>query len=126
MPDLLETIKSLSDETRLKIIRLLLEHDYCVGALSSKLSITESAVSQHLKILRSSDLVKGEKRGYFTHYQVNRDLLKWISGEIMLLAEIEMKASSCRKLNSADNKCCRKSVPGDCKSCLEQSSSIEE
>ncbi len=88
MPELFEIMKSLGDETRYKLIKLLLQHDYCVGALAKRLNISESAVSQHLKILRNIEIVKGDKRGYFTHYYVNRDLLKKAAKEIDKLSKL--------------------------------------
>lgn len=68
-------LKALSDDNRIQIIDLLLERDYCVRALSNKLNISESAVSQHLKILREADVVFGEKEGYFVHYRVKIDVI---------------------------------------------------
>lgn len=68
--------KALSDETRFKLVRLLLTRDLCVGALAHRLDISEAAVSQHLKQLPKAGLVKGEKRGYFTHYSVERGTLR--------------------------------------------------
>jgi len=65
--------RAMGDETRFQIIKLLLENDLCVGALARILNISRPAVSQHLKILRSAGLVKGEKRGYWTHYEVQRE-----------------------------------------------------
>lgn len=67
--------KALADENRFKIINLLLSQPYCVGALANQLGISEAAVSQQLQILRKAGLVKGEKRGYWTHYIVDKDLL---------------------------------------------------
>lgn len=87
VPELIEIFKALSDETRYRIIKLLLRQNYCVRALGKQLGVSESAVSQHLKILRQAGLVKGDKRGYFTHYYVKRDLLKKIATEIMVLSE---------------------------------------
>lgn len=109
MPDLLEIMKSLSDETRLKIIKLLLEHDFCVGAIARRISISESAVSQHLKVLRTAGLVKGDKRGYYTHYYVDQELLKWAAGELISLSETEKDNKSCRKRIASENDCCCKS-----------------
>lgn len=68
--------KALSDETRFKLLQLLLTGDLCVGALAYRLKISEAAVSQHLKQLRKVGLVKGEKRGYWTHYMVEMNRLK--------------------------------------------------
>jgi len=70
--DFLKTFKALSDESRFALLNLLLTHDLCVGALAHHLDISEAAVSQHLRQLREVGLVKGEKRGYWTHYVVDR------------------------------------------------------
>ena len=70
-----DLFKALSDETRFKLFQLLLTHDLCVGALAYQLKVSEAAVSQHLKQLRKVGLVKGEKRGYWTHYLVEKNKL---------------------------------------------------
>jgi len=88
MAELVELMKALSDDTRYKLTRMLLQHKYCVRALARKLNISESAVSQHLKILRSVGIIKGEKEGYYTHYCVSRELLKKTAEEIVELAEL--------------------------------------
>jgi DNA-binding transcriptional ArsR family regulator len=67
--------KALSDKTRFKLLQILLTRDLCVGALAYQLQISEAAVSQHLKQLRKVGLVKGEKRGYWTHYMVEKNKL---------------------------------------------------
>ncbi len=82
-------LKLLSDPTRHKIIRLLLGYDYCVGAIAKRLHISESAASQHLKTLRKAGIVKGDKRGYFTHYVIDRKLLKQAADYLMRLSEVK-------------------------------------
>ena len=82
-------LKAIADETRMKILSLLLCHSYCVRALAGKLELTEGAVSQHLKVLRASGLLTGEKKGYFMHYDVNRDVLHGLAAEIEALASME-------------------------------------
>jgi ArsR family transcriptional regulator len=71
---------ALSDPTRLKLVKLLCrqrDHDaLCVNALAALLGVTQSAVSQHLRVLRAIGLVKGERRGYHIHYFINRDVLE--------------------------------------------------
>ena len=110
MEQSLEVLKALADETRIKLLTLLLTHDFCVGALAKKLSLTEAAISQHLQILRKAGLVKGEKRGYFTHYIVDRLVLKDTAGKIIKASEIVPQCKgSCRKNNGNENQqCCRK------------------
>ena len=65
--------RALADETRRSIIRLLLQHNLCVSALAGRLNVSKSAVSQHLKILGQAGLLHGEKRGYFMHYDIDRE-----------------------------------------------------
>lgn len=110
MPKLFEIMKSLGDETRYNIVKLLLQHDFCVGALAKRLDISESAVSQHLKILRNTGIAKGEKRGYFTHYYVNRELLRKTAKEIVDLSELEKIETECSKSSTNNHSCCRKQM----------------
>jgi len=72
-------LRALADETRFNIVKLLLAHDFCVRALAKRLTISEAAVSQHLQVLRKAGVVKGEKRGYFTHYRVENEALENVS-----------------------------------------------
>ena len=67
-----QIFKVLSDGTRLRIIELLKPRSRCVNALAHELGISPAAVSQHLRILRTSGIVEADKRGYFVHYRVNR------------------------------------------------------
>ena len=76
MNKMVKVLKALGDNTRLKIIKFLLIKRFCVGALARKLDISESAVSQQLKILREAGLVIGEKKGYYVHYSVKIDKLR--------------------------------------------------
>jgi ArsR family transcriptional regulator len=83
---LAEIFKALSDPTRLRLIKLLNEcssqpdkcggGSLCVNALTNKLGVTQSAVSQHLRILRQVGLVRSERRGSFVHYSLDPDGLK--------------------------------------------------
>ncbi|SNS18995.1 transcriptional regulator, ArsR family [Anaerovirgula multivorans] len=81
-----EVLKTISDESRFKIINILLNYDLCVGGLAKQLNISKPAVSQHLQVLRKIGLVTGEKRGYYTHYVVNRSLLKQVGEKIIEIA----------------------------------------
>lgn len=83
---LLKRLKALADENRLKILQMLINSDLCVGALAQRLGISKPAVSQHLQILRKAGLVKGEKRGYWTHYVVDRQKMSAIAAEIVAMA----------------------------------------
>ena len=72
-----EVYKALSDPTRLKLVRLLTESNFlCVNALTKKLGVSQSAVSQHLRVLRQAGLVQFERRGYHVHYALDQTAMK--------------------------------------------------
>jgi DNA-binding transcriptional ArsR family regulator len=82
--DLAEIFKALSDPTRLKLLRLLTQHQFlCVNALTKQLHVTQSAVSQHLRTLRQVGLVTAERKGYHIHYSLNHDLLKQYKAKLL-------------------------------------------
>ena len=95
MDNLLNRLKGLADGTRLKILNLLLTHDLCVGALAHHLEISTAAVSQHLQTLRKSGLVRGEKRGYWTHYSVDRAVLHQMAEDLIRMADQRPGSEGC-------------------------------
>ncbi|MBZ4687590.1 MAG: ArsR family transcriptional regulator, arsenate/arsenite/antimonite-responsive transcriptional [Clostridia bacterium] len=108
MEKLNKYLKAMGDETRFKIINLLLTHNLCVGALAHRLGISEAAVSQHLQVLRKAGLVKGEKRGYWTHYSVQRELIVEIANELKKLVDQPViNGSFCKKKSSNEGNCCK-------------------
>jgi ArsR family transcriptional regulator len=62
--------KVLSDPTRIRILYALEKHELCVCDISVILSMTQSAISHQLKILRDSDLVRTRRDGKTIFYQV--------------------------------------------------------
>ena len=81
---LVEIFKALSDPTRLRLVKLLNDcppgvcqgGPLCVNALAHQLGVTQSAVSQHLRILRQAGLVSGTRHGSFMHYSLDSDGLE--------------------------------------------------
>jgi len=71
-----DLFKVLSVDKRIEIIERLKKGDMTVNALAESLGITQSAVSQHLRVLRSAGLVIDERRGYWVHYSLNREALE--------------------------------------------------
>ncbi len=69
-----EMFAALGDPTRLKLVKLLCRQSgnvLCVNALAQLLGVTQSAVSQHLRVLRVVGLVSAERCGYNIHYSMN-------------------------------------------------------
>ncbi len=76
MKEAAELFKLLSVDKRIEIIEYLKKGDTNVNALATNLGITQSAVSQHLRILKAAGLVKNEREGYWVHYSLNREALE--------------------------------------------------
>lgn len=68
--DLAELYKIFGDSTRVKILYVLLEAEMCVCDISTLLSISQSAISHQLKILRRADLVKPRREGKTVFYSL--------------------------------------------------------
>ena len=77
---------ALADPTRLRLLKLLChQHEpdaLCVNALVGLLGVSQPAISQHLRVLKSVGLVKGERRGYHVHYAVDAEALKHYQGMV--------------------------------------------
>lgn len=76
MKEAAELFKVLSVDKRIEIIELLKKEPMSVNALADALGITQSAVSQHLRVLKGAGLVKDERQGYWVYYSLNRDALE--------------------------------------------------
>ena len=77
-----KTIRALGDPTRYRLLQLMGEHSYCVRALSAKCGLSESAVSQHLRVLREAGLVYGIKKKYYMHYRIDAGALSAVRDEL--------------------------------------------
>jgi ArsR family transcriptional regulator len=79
MRELARFFKALGDETRLRLVALLAQQELgralCVGRLAQELGVTDSAVSQHLRVLKDLGLVHAERRGYRLHYFLDSERL---------------------------------------------------
>ncbi len=70
--------KAFGDPTRLRIVKMLADSRYplCVNAIAHQLDVTQSAVSQHLRVLRQAGAVTGRREGRRVHYAVNPRALR--------------------------------------------------
>ena len=84
-------LNALCEPKRFLLLQLMSERGYCVRALAKKSCLSESAVSQHLKILREAGLVYGVKKGYYTHYCLDKATLKEVIGELERIYNAERK-----------------------------------
>ncbi len=71
MQDLIRVMKALSDETRLRILKVLLERECCVCEVMQALDISQSRASRNLGILQNAGFLKVRRNGVWIVYSVN-------------------------------------------------------
>ncbi len=77
MEGLSALFKALSDETRLRTIKLLEKGELCVCDIVAALAIVQPKASFHLGVLKEAGLIKDRKQGKWIHYSLNEsDLFK--------------------------------------------------
>lgn len=118
MEDLVKVFKALSDETRLKTLLIISKRTICQKGISRHLGISESAVSQHIKVLKESGIVTGIKQGYSVIYVINDDCFKEAKFFLKMINDIEddtfidkekldaIRLNSCANCKS-NKKCCK-------------------
>jgi ArsR family transcriptional regulator, arsenate/arsenite/antimonite-responsive transcriptional repressor len=84
MNEVLTSIKSISEEIRVRILLLLLDREACVCELMAVFGMAQSKLSHHLIILRDAGLLQDEKRGKWNYYRVNTKSLSPINKELVL------------------------------------------
>ena len=63
MYDLAELFKCFGDSTRVRILCVLQQGEFCVGDIAEALNMTQSAVSHQLKLLKQAKLIAGKRDG---------------------------------------------------------------
>ncbi|TZE80700.1 ArsR/SmtB family transcription factor [Calorimonas adulescens] len=82
-----EVFKALSDDSRSKIIYMLSKKELCVGDIAYILDMNLQAVSYHLKMLKSQDIIKSRRDGKMIYYSLADD---YISNLIELVAQYRL------------------------------------
>ena len=72
MEKLMDTLKALSDETRLRIFNLLYTRELCVCDVMETLGITQAKASRHLIYLKNAGLVKDRREAQWSWYALTK------------------------------------------------------
>ncbi len=71
MQDLIKVMKALSDETRLRILNVLLERECCVCEVMQALDISQSRASRNLGIIQDAGFLKARRDGAWMLYSID-------------------------------------------------------
>lgn len=73
MRDVIKAFKALSDETRLRILSILIERECCVCEVIQALNISQTRASRNLAALYDAGFLKLRKDGLWSLYSVDKD-----------------------------------------------------
>jgi ArsR family transcriptional regulator len=76
MRELVKAFKALSDETRLRILNLLLERECCVCEVMQALNISQPRASRNLGALYDAGFLKLRREGLWALYSIDKEGLK--------------------------------------------------
>jgi DNA-binding transcriptional ArsR family regulator len=73
MPVEMEVFEAIAQPKRRAILRLLAGGELSAGELASSFSVTQPAISQHLRVLREANLITARREGTRRLYSLQRD-----------------------------------------------------
>jgi len=83
MRDLLKAFSSLSNETRLRILRMLMERECCVCEIMQALDISQTRASRNLGVLQNAGLVKSRREGLWVIYSIDEESVKRYRADLL-------------------------------------------
>lgn len=97
--NLIQVIKALGDETRMRILNLLKNGELCVCEIEILLDINQSNASRHLSKLTNANILEYFKQAKYVYYKLNEDTLK----EYPFIEEILEREAGKLKICQSDN-----------------------
>ena len=87
MKEIVRQFKAFSDETRLRILHLLLKGELCICELMEVLELPQSRVSRHMAYLRNAGLVKDRREAVWIYYSLTEPNNRIHASQLNCLAE---------------------------------------
>ena len=87
MEELAQLYKALSDETRIRIMLLLLRGELCVCDIQAVLDEPQSKISRHLAYLKHSGLLRSKRVGVWMHYLIKESADETCKAQLAFMEE---------------------------------------
>lgn len=94
---MIEIMKALADESRLRIVHLLLQGQLCVCELEYVLQMSQTNVSRHLAKLKNAGIVQSFKQAQWINYKIAPVFLNEEALLVSYLQERLAQESSCQE-----------------------------
>ena len=123
MRQLARVFKALSDETRLRILNLLIERECCVCEVMQGLEISQTRASRNLSMLYDAGFLKMRKEGLWSLYSLDKEempgyLKKLVEAIELALADNNVASQDRDRLKSASRTgsvCLQQATGASCK-----------
>ena len=107
MRELVKTFKALSDDTRLRILNVLMERECCVCEVMQALDISQARASRNLSVLYDAGFLKLRRKGLWALYSLDEEGLRGYSVDLIeavrkALEGNEMALQDRQRLKSAE------------------------
>jgi ArsR family transcriptional regulator, arsenate/arsenite/antimonite-responsive transcriptional repressor len=119
MKKIANIFKALSDDTRLRVIKLLQERELCVCELMQVLEMSQPRISRHMSVLKNAGLVEDRREGKWVHYSLRKETQ---GKEIKILLDAMVVMANDDAVIKADKKNLKKAIrlseiKGSCMRC---------
>jgi ArsR family transcriptional regulator len=91
MHELIKSTKALSDETRLRMINLLLQRECCVCEVMQVLDISQTRASRNLSMLYDAGFLKQRREGLWAYYSIDKTSLEDYLSSLLEATEAGLK-----------------------------------
>jgi len=92
---LLQCFKGLNDATRLKIVGMLKDGEWCACDLLEHLNISQSTLSHHMKLLSDCGLIEVRKESKWAYYTINKETMVELERYFQSFASIVERRREC-------------------------------
>jgi ArsR family transcriptional regulator len=102
--------RAMADETRWRIVRLVMDRALCVCELADILEMPQSSVSSHVQVIRKAGLLESETCGKWTYFRIVRSHLPLLKAVLKTFGDSEIQAldagKSSARLALRESSCC--------------------
>lgn len=105
---MVDTLKALAEENRLRIMSLIIENEMCVCEIETSLRMTQSNASRHLTILKQSGILHSYKKAQWAYYRLS-DTFTQEHKELLQYLQIKLKELPTYQKDHEEYEKCRKS-----------------
>ena len=99
MRELVKALKALSGETRLRILKLLLERECCVCEVMQALDISQTRASRNLNALYDAGFLKLRKDGLWSFYSIDEERVQGYMAELVKAVDRALEGNEAAALD---------------------------